>query len=590
MDTTLEAMLRDAQHVAPVYQPYLLCRRLASPVALTFPSPSSIPASLNMRSRKTSTNSSKESPVTTTKGDLAPRFDRLISLIEEQNKIMGEQGKTLKEHSTMLEALEKDATRDDKAYEGRSLKDELTWGALDKEALAKMKVAVDGWKDLMNVLLIFIALFLTVVTAFISPIIQLFSTPSSTNPSSSSSSKPPLPPTSLQLVALFYCLALMFSICNSVMCVLGLQWSGRLLSVPQGKTNLERTLNRERRKLLAEKRLLPLMSVLFWTLLLSIAFFVVDFLIQLWALSFSFEERASILIISAVAATALAITILGVILATTYHATIYENSPFESLLSSASITAWAWINQVLKKVKAGSKKRKDSGQRWHLHQPTISPLDRFQRRVQWTVGKLSRPPGPSRHESSRKAVEVIGKIESEQREEEPLEALMTEKAEDNENVKALKGYARLVINTNDTEVLERAVASFEITEWWKNGAELLPVFLAVRERFLATDTSFRVKETVTKRLSDCREWSGWRSKHGWRSDIEGNAITRWCRDHCNELVYRSRESHCQFFAAFVFFTSLDSNNKDLRKLPWEGSYEKSVVRVLSSFDQDQPYG
>lgn len=46
---------------------------------------------------------------------------------------------------------------DDKAYEGRGLKDESTWGALDKEALAKMKVLVDGWKDLMNVSLIFVS-------------------------------------------------------------------------------------------------------------------------------------------------------------------------------------------------------------------------------------------------------------------------------------------------------------------------------------------------------------------------------------------------------------------------------------------------
>ncbi|KZT31107.1 hypothetical protein SISSUDRAFT_1068091 [Sistotremastrum suecicum HHB10207 ss-3] len=149
-------------------------------------------------------------------GDLGSKFDVMIDLMKshidivtEQSKTQTEQSQILRDHSKMLEALEKDATRDDKAYEGRGLRDESTWGALDKEALAKIKVLVDGWKDLMNVSLIFIALFLTVVTAFISPIIQLFSTPSSTK------SKPPLPSTSLQLVALFYYLALMFSICNS---------------------------------------------------------------------------------------------------------------------------------------------------------------------------------------------------------------------------------------------------------------------------------------------------------------------------------------------------------------------------------------
>lgn len=137
-----------------------------------------------MRSRKTSSSSSKESPVTTakdTKDDLGPKFDRMIGLMEEQNRIMTQQSQTqteqsqiLRDHSKMLEALEKDATRgltaiftetmiaddkvvDDKAYEERGLKDESTWGALDKEALAKIKVLVDGWKDLMNVSLIFVS-------------------------------------------------------------------------------------------------------------------------------------------------------------------------------------------------------------------------------------------------------------------------------------------------------------------------------------------------------------------------------------------------------------------------------------------------
>ncbi|KZS92082.1 hypothetical protein SISNIDRAFT_132489 [Sistotremastrum niveocremeum HHB9708] len=211
-----------------------------------------------------------------------------------------------------------------------------------KRKKEEMKIVVDGWKDLMNVSLIFIALFLTVVTAFISPIIQSFSAPSS--PNSSSASKLPPSSTSLQLVTLFYHLALTFSIFNSVMCVLGMQWAGKLLSVPLGRTNLERTLNRERRKLLAEQRLLPLMSVLFWTLLLSIGFFLV--VIQFWDLSFSFDERASILIFGAVAATAIAVTILSIILATTYHATVLENSPFESPLSSALLATCAWMMRV----------------------------------------------------------------------------------------------------------------------------------------------------------------------------------------------------------------------------------------------------
>ncbi|KZS92061.1 hypothetical protein SISNIDRAFT_486993 [Sistotremastrum niveocremeum HHB9708] len=481
-------------------------------------------------------------------GDLGTKFDVMIDLMKshiaivtEQSKTQTEQSQILRDHSKMLEALEKDATRDDKAYEERGLKDKSTWGALDKEALAKMKVIVDGWKDLMNVSLIFIALFLTVI-------------------------------------------------CNSVMCVLGLQWAGRLLSVPPGKTNLERALNRERRKVLAEQRLLPLMGVLFWTLLLSIAFFVIGFLIQFWALSFSFDERAPILVIGAVAATALAITILGVILATTYHATVYKNSPFESPLSTAARASWAWVKQVTKKHDKERRKMKDKQKRWHPHQFTIAHLKSLlhciRRFAQWVLRKRSLATELSSHESSEKE-RVPEETKKELEEEKPIELMMKESEDDRENVQALKAYARLIINTNDAEVLERAVPSFEIGEWYNARDTLWEVFLAVRERFLATDTSFRVKETVNKQLVYFMQWSGWRDRWMWRDDLEGNAITRWCRDQCKHL---SLGSHRQFFSAYVFFASLEPHNEDLRGVPWRDSYEEDVARVLASFERHWKLG
>lgn len=39
----------------------------------------------------------------------------------------------------------------------RTMEDEQTWGALDKEALAKIKVTVDGWRDLMQISLVFVS-------------------------------------------------------------------------------------------------------------------------------------------------------------------------------------------------------------------------------------------------------------------------------------------------------------------------------------------------------------------------------------------------------------------------------------------------
>ncbi|KZT32270.1 hypothetical protein SISSUDRAFT_1133257 [Sistotremastrum suecicum HHB10207 ss-3] len=481
----------------------------------------------------------KEAPAATS-SDLAPMFGQMLELMREQNKMMAEQGKTLKEHSTMLETLKTDALKNDQPFEKRSLKDRLTWGILRKEAVAKAKEKVDEWKDLMQLSLVFNAIFLTVVTAFIAPVIQAFAaTP--TNSASGSSSKPSLPPLTTQFVALFFYLALIVSILNAVLCVLGMQWASRLLAIPLGKDDLERTLAHEKRRALAEGKLLPLMGVLFWTLLLSIGFFIVGLLIQVWALSFSCSSPSFVLVVAAAISTGLSVIILGVILSTTYHAAITDNSPFESPLSAAMRPALQWFRSHIQRKDAPKTSVKDEG----------AP------------------------ETPKKSVD---------------ELIRTEET-DSDSVKALKTYARLVLNTTDAEVLERTVPSFEIVEWYSAGDTLWDVFSAVRERFLATDTSFRVKETVHKQVVYCREWSGWTDEYGrWRSDLEGNAITRWCRDQCKDLVDRSHESHRQFFPAFVFFTSLDPHNKDLRGYPWEQSYEESVARVLSSFDQNGELG
>ncbi|KZT31197.1 hypothetical protein SISSUDRAFT_1067979 [Sistotremastrum suecicum HHB10207 ss-3] len=474
----------------------------------------------------------------TANGDLGAKFDKMIELMQHQNELIADQGKTLKSHSTMLETLKTDALKNDQAMEGRSLRDRLTWNVLRKEAVAKTKEKVDEWKDLMQLSLVFNAIFLTVVTAFIAPVIQAF-TSTATNSTSDSSSKPALPPLPTQFVALFFYLALIVSILNAVLCVLGMQWASRLLAIPIGKDDLERTLAHEKRRALAEGKLLPLMGVLFWTLLLSIGFFIVGLLIQVWALSFSCSKPSFVLVVAGAISTGLSVLILGVILSTTYHAAITENSPFESPLSAAMRPALHWFRSHILRKDAPKTYEKDEGVA----------------------------------ESQKKSVDELIRTDE----------------KDTDNVKALKTYARLVLNTTDAEVLERTVPSFEIGEWYNAGVELWDVFLAVRERFLATDTSFRVKETVKKQLVYFREWSGWRAGPWWRDYLEGNAITRWCRNEFNDLAPRSHESHRQFFSAWVFFTSLDPQNEDLRGYQPE-SYEESVARVLTSFDGNGELG
>ncbi|KZS92286.1 hypothetical protein SISNIDRAFT_550672 [Sistotremastrum niveocremeum HHB9708] len=478
--------------------------------------------------------------------DLAPMFRRMLVLMEEQNKMIAEQGATLRSHGGMLEILKTDALKNDQPFEQRSLRDRLTWGVLRKEAVAKTKEKVDEWKDLMQLSLVFNAIFLTVVTAFIAPVIQEFTSTASnaTIDASSNSSKPPLPPLSTQFVALFFYLALIMSILNAVLCVLGMQWASRLLAIPLGKTDLERTLAHERRKALAERKLLPLIGVLFWSLLLSIGLFIVGLLVQLWALAFACSKPAFVLIVGAAFATGLSILILGVILATTYHAAITENSPFESPLSAALRPALLWLRARTKK-----------------HAQSVAP----------TSARL----------------EVDNKLG-----EPTVEESVRLKEDDDDSVRTLKIYARLIINTNDPEILERVVPSFEFREWYRAGEQLWPVFLAVHERFMATDTSFRVKETLHKQLVYFADWpsesedetSGHSLRTVWETDLEGNEMTHWCMDQCQKLTKRSSESHRAFFSSWAAFLSLEPNNSDLLS-PWRESYEQTLCGLLSSYDR-----
>ncbi|KZT33434.1 hypothetical protein SISSUDRAFT_1066158 [Sistotremastrum suecicum HHB10207 ss-3] len=505
---------------------------------------------------------------------LPAKFEELLELIRAQNVLLVEQSKTLteqkleivdqhrtiKRHTGMLETLEKDVTKDDRAHGSRALDDEQTWGALDKESLMKIKVVVEGWRDLMQISLVFIALFLTVVTAFISPVIAIFTSPS-TNDAQSSMAGNSLPPSSTQFIALFYYMTLIVSIFNSVLCVLGMQWAGRLIATPLGKTNLERALARERRKAIADGYLLPLMAVLFWTLLLAIGLFVVGFLIQLWELAFSFGVSSPILIFGGVFATGLSLVILGIIVVTTIHAALHDNSPFESPLSNI-------MRPIL---------------RWTAHIPPLPHGSVADRKAQRKESEV---------DANHKVFEIPENADlASFGEADGVAALVQWNPTDERDVAALKTYARLVLNTNDADLLERAVPSFEFSKWHEAGPSFRPVFDAIRDRFLATDTSFRVKETLDRQLVYFMEWRGWKSPYGswWRDDLEANDFTRWCKDQCMQLIWKMDGSQRDYFPTFAFFSSLEEDNSTLR-LNESEPYEKCVARILCSFDQDGESG
>lgn len=323
-----------------------------------------------------------------------------------------------------------------------------------------------------------------------------------------------------------------------------MQWGARLIATPLGKTNLERTLARERRMLSAEGKMRSLMGVLVWTLLLSIGFFVLGFLIQFWELAFSFAGSTPILVIGGVIATGLTLIILGIIMVTTIHAALNDNSPFESPLSNAMKPLLVWTHHRV----------------WHQGHSHTTADD----------GENDEPDGT-------KDMEDVG-------------GLIQWNKDDGTNILALKTYAKLVLNTNDVEVLERSVPSFEIGEWYAARDSLLPVFHAVRERLLATDTSFRVKETVHKQLVYFIDWEGWNAlEEDGRRDLKANDFTRWCRAQCPKLINSLRGFRHDFFLPFAFFASLEEDNADLRDYTLD-SHEECVAGILCTFNSDRELG
>ncbi|KZT31566.1 hypothetical protein SISSUDRAFT_1067659 [Sistotremastrum suecicum HHB10207 ss-3] len=90
----------------------------------------------------------------------------------------------------------------------------------------------------------------------------------------------------------------------------------------------------EARKTLAYSWIGPLVATLYCSLLLSIGVFIAGLLYQLRNLSTSFDRSAPILETTWILGVALIAFVVGTITATKIHATRYESSPFEGILSN----------------------------------------------------------------------------------------------------------------------------------------------------------------------------------------------------------------------------------------------------------------
>lgn len=379
---------------------------------------------------------------------------------------------------------------------------------------------------------------------------------------SAPSEKPPLPSTLDSFSLFFYILSvtsgvsLVASDCadlltmksqmlDGMMSMLGNQWASRLPRLPTTGTPCEKTLALERRRGKAESLLFSQSGYLIGNLVLSIAFFLTGFMLQIFSIAqFGFVQQSRILIAAGVLALGMCGVAAAVIGGTTWHAIKDPDSPFKSRLSSGLQDFMSWISgQWQGKPKADETGTEDRG----AEDQELFEVkdDDIEREWHW-------------YDNDGEARSIT--------------------------TETLKVYARLVKNATETEVLDRAVPSFSFIPWYSADNTLSPIFEATYSRFSATDTSFRVKETLVQHLVAFGDWLFDRGK-------EDKKVVQWCREECKRLYYQSTdsESKAKWFPLWVFFTSFMEDYDDLReigRLP----FEDCVLQVVCSYDQNRKLG
>ncbi|KZT33840.1 hypothetical protein SISSUDRAFT_377976 [Sistotremastrum suecicum HHB10207 ss-3] len=276
----------------------------------------------------------------------------------------------------------------------------------------------------------------------------------------------------------------------------------------------------------AEGWLRALMEVLYWFLLLSIGLFMSAILYQLWNLSNSFEERATILVatwgVGVVLVSGIAVTMVG----TTYHAVRYEASVFEGVVSRAIVgdidvglaksmkSGCAMIGELISKAwnKIGGV----------VLMARLKGCWKMIRRSLGIMGEGSRSADNSSDNSWwRRAREAVRKA---------LEWMKICRIKVNRNSKdeLMNAYLDLIADASDPILLERAAASFSYRDWVQYGDGSVDQLRKVYSRVMATDTSFRVRETVNAQISRFSAWIPQRRKEieenrSWRADQDRKA-------------------------------------------------------------------
>ncbi|KZT36737.1 hypothetical protein SISSUDRAFT_926566 [Sistotremastrum suecicum HHB10207 ss-3] len=316
----------------------------------------------------------------------------LKAFLETQTELLRRQDENHKEIAGLLRTqvkylstLQQQVLSDEKPLNPRKWNDESGWAAVFKSAITQTREVAEVWKTGMDVNLVFIALFLTVVTAFLIPAIQNIGPQASDNTENDTAQ----PSLSAEIAALLFYSSLIISILTAILSVLMRQWIGKLISTPPSKRYKDRAMRHVEMRDLAEKSILFLLKILNMSLILSIVLFVAGLLYQLWALSASFRSQQSVILITATVGSLFTVLVTVVGGFTTAHAVYHKNSPFSNILSD-------FLRNIISRSSFWSKHLLDSPQKtswtsdsklcyYRLVQETTDPsiLDSAAPLLQW---------------------------------------------------------------------------------------------------------------------------------------------------------------------------------------------------------------
>ncbi|KZS88607.1 hypothetical protein SISNIDRAFT_470054 [Sistotremastrum niveocremeum HHB9708] len=465
----------------------------------------------------------------------------LAKKIDQHREEHGQKLEALRtEHGQKLETLALEAVKDSRAYTVTTLFNIQAWVALRKEAIVQINKRTKKWLSSSDSSFIILAIFLAIVTGFTVQAIQSL-LPSSSTSTSPAILQPPMQSALFLLSLLFYILSLMcgasvfpMQMVNGLMGMLANQWAGALATTPKSGSPIEQTLAVVRQSVQAESLLFSQGGYLVGFLSLSIGFFLVGFVLQVFSTGlYGSQKQREILFVAGTLLAIMCFVIVVFILWTTRHALAHEDSPFQGPLSGELGRTWKLLVSV---VQPSWRTREQKEERVPDWEPRfqVQEMDKAAS-IRWYQYEVT--------------------------------------------METLKVYGLLVTNASETELLDKVVPSFSFIPWCIAGAPAFPIFKAIHERFSGTGASLRVQATLTPQAEHFWDWIT-KQKRKEKSDDD---FLWLCMPQFKELyLYSPSTSSFRSTALLTYFRQFNN------ELKWsdepQAAFTNCVIEIVTSYD------